>query len=192
MDMRFIAIIATVLTLSAGIAVSGAQAQSDDGGKGILGGLFNNGGGSSGGSPIFINRGNPSGASSGAGASRTGVARPTSRGGEGAIKYRVVPNKPQDEMSVGELIQQSTAEQNAQTDAYVERKKQEAAEMADMYRQQMRERLAAQSGDPSALQSMGAGGTGGVSGEQIRRKMIYEPDNSVTGGKKPIRLFNVR
>ena len=95
-------------------------------------------------------------------------------------------------MSMEELVAQSAAEQNASTTAFRDRKMAEAAEMAEIYRQQMRDRLAAQSNDPSALQAMGAGGTGGVSDAQIRRKMVYQPDKNATGGKKPIRLFDVR
>lgn len=192
MQFRFITVLAMVLTLSAGVAVTGAQAQSGNEGSGILGGLFNKGG--EGSSPIFINRNNQGAASGNTSASNTGVARSTSRSGNsGSINYRVVPNKPKSEMTISDMIKQSTAEQYAKTDAYVARKEQEAAEMAELYREQMRERLAAHSNDPSALQSMGAGGTGGVSGEQIKRKMIYKPDNDETStGKKPIRLFNVR
>ena len=151
---------------------------------------------SSGAKPLFIK---PSVSSNNAraknnSASKTGVAVSSggSRNSKSPIGYRTVSTGNQDDVPMQELLRQSTEQQNADTNAYRARKMEEAEQMAEIYRQQMRERLAAQQNDPSALQAMGSGGTGGVSDAQVRRKMVYQPDKNATGGKKPIRLFDVR
>ncbi len=174
-----------------------AMAQ-EQGTKGIFGGLFNKDNGSSGAKPLRVvpktGTQTTTGSTSTGGASATGVAKPSpyASGSTASLNYRNVTESDMDKMTMSEIIQMETDKQTETTEAYRVEKVRESQEMAEMYRAQMQERLASQMNDPSALQSMGAGGTGGVSEEQIKRKMVYKPKDGTTTGKKPIRLFDVR
>lgn len=185
--------------LSLGVMpVSSAMAQ-DEGGSGLFGGLFNPGAGTSGAKPLFVkpNVKAPTGLATTGTASATGVARaPTSSYKSNAadlMGYRdVTPQTDDANLSLGEVIQMETEKQMATSKAYRDQKNKEAAELAEVYRQQMEAKLAAQE-NPSASQSMGGGGTMGMNEEQVRKMVYKKKDNSPTGtGAKPIRLFQVQ
>ena len=188
----FFTMLMTCSVLFFAASAQNAAAQQEDGG--LFSGLFNKDASEV--KPLYVK---PSTAGqkqtyTGGGASTTGVAKPSATSGGSAplYNYQNVTKSQMDKMSTGELIQMEAERQMATTKQFRENKVKEAEEMAAIYRAQMEERLASQMEDPSALQSMGAGGMGGVSEEQIKRKMIYKPKDEETTGKKPIRLFDVR
>lgn len=176
--------------------VGSAMAQ-DEGNGGLFSGLFNPGsGGSSSATPLFVkpNVKAPTGNPTTGRASATGVARvPTSNRSSSALDlatYRNLPKTARDKMSLQEKIALHGQAQIARTKASTQQRMEEAAEIAQMYREQMHERLAAQE-NPSAAQSMGVGGTVGMNEEQVR-KMVYKKKEDTATGAKPIRLFDVR